>query len=80
MSDKSVRAAVICPRCDQPRTIRIGLTEGYCLDCGLSWSLFADTDPSVQFTEQELARLRIYRAAVRAGFFNEAVEVAPARP
>ena len=39
------------------------------------------TDAAVHhFTDQELARLAIYRAAVRAGYYNEgATATAPAR-
>jgi hypothetical protein len=37
------------------------------------------TLPGYVFTEREQARLAIYRAAVRAGFYNEATPLSPRR-
>jgi hypothetical protein len=65
-----------CPRCSNLRTVRFS-SNSYCFNCRLLWSgdSFIDgaDEPaaSYPFTESELVRLRVYRAAVRAGFYTE---------
>jgi ribosomal protein L37AE/L43A len=66
---------VPCPRCSNPRTVRVsGLS--FCFNCHWQWSGASgasqpDADPEYRFTATELARLTTYRAAVRAGFYND---------
>ena len=65
-----------CPRCSNLRTARFG-TASYCFNCRLQWSgdalLDAADEPqaSYPFTAAELVRLRMYRAAVRVGFYTD---------
>jgi hypothetical protein len=54
-----------CPRCANKRTASMGTPGSICFNCRHKWepaTVFA-------FTADELARLKIYRAAVRAGFY-----------
>jgi len=75
-----------CPHCHVPNTVRMGEGIIVCLNCRASWrtdgtprgdgrtaSPRADRlpAPSYRFTARELERLAAYRAAVRAGLYNE---------
>ena len=62
-----------CPRCQIPRTARFGRTV-FCFNC--RWSSDPATAASTlptnyEFTAEELARLRTYRAAIRNGFYTD---------
>jgi ribosomal protein L37AE/L43A len=64
-----------CPRCANPKTVRVAGVS-FCFNCHLQWSGSHETpqpdaEPAYEFTASELARLEIYRNAVRAGFYNE---------
>ena len=69
-----------CPRCAIRRTVRIARAS-FCFNCRLHWgnpwgeSSAAAIDPRPEpphaFTAAETARLMIYRAAIRAGFFSD---------
>ena len=62
-----------CPHCKNPRTVRCG-TIGFCFNCRGQWrtdSGAATAEPRYAFTNAELNRLEVYRAAVRAGFYSE---------
>jgi hypothetical protein len=75
---------VVCVRCAFPRTVRLG-TRRVCFQCRYSWfakaSAAAVPAPEVlvenragyAFSLEELARLRIYRLAVQARFFSDAL-------
>jgi hypothetical protein len=74
---------VVCVRCAFPMTVRLGVRR-VCFQCRYSW--FAHASPlapiaraGIQpetahvFTPDELARLRIYRLAVQARFYSDAL-------
>ena len=77
---------IVCLRCAFPRTVRLGVRR-VCFQCRYSWSTHASAAPAVPrcdktplekidayvFTPDELARLRIYRLAVQARFFSDAL-------
>jgi ribosomal protein L37AE/L43A len=64
-----------CPRCAIRRTVRIA-GASFCHNCHMYWhgASHATFPPRPElayvFTAQETARLVIYRAAIRAGFYN----------
>jgi hypothetical protein len=63
----------VCPRCQILRTVRFGRTL-FCFNC--RWSSEAATvapapSDSYAFSPEDLARLRVYRAAVRHGFYTD---------
>ena len=66
-----------CPRCKIKRTVRLPRpNSNYCFNCRYLWkadgsSVEVEESVSYSFEPAELARLEIYRAAVRAGFYNE---------
>jgi len=62
-----------CPRCQILRTARFARTL-FCFNC--RWSSDAPTSAptlsaNYEFTIEELARLRTYRAAIRRGFYTD---------
>jgi hypothetical protein len=65
-----------CPRCAIRRTVRIA-GSSFCHNCRLHWhdapnaELPPRREAAYAFTAQETARLIIYRAAIRAGFYND---------
>jgi hypothetical protein len=66
-----------CPRCRRVRTVRFGATS-FCFNCRLPVAASRSTgapaptpENSFAFSAAELARLRDYRAAVRAGFYSD---------
>jgi hypothetical protein len=81
-----------CPHCQFPNTARTADGVAVCFNCRATWdpsdpegSLKAPgrraapvpEPPPYAFSPAQLARLRVYREAVRAGFYNEGQ---PARP
>jgi hypothetical protein len=75
---------VVCVRCGFPRTVRLG-TRRVCFQCRYNWpaqatvaavpaneALVEQLD-GYAFTLEELARLKIYRLAVQARFFSDAL-------
>jgi hypothetical protein len=74
-----------CPRCAIRRTVRVADGSSFCFNCRLQWrtdKLLEDhsgvvlTGSSValeQFDLTQQARFVIYRAAVRAGFYTDAL-------
>jgi hypothetical protein len=72
-----------CPRCAIRRTVRLAAGGSFCFNCRLQWSTrqIARAQPaprmtvltltSQSLTVAEWARLVIYRAAVRAGFYSD---------
>ena len=77
---------IACRRCCFPRTLRVG-DRRVCFQCRYSWvprrarpasgkAVRVPVDGPVgdyAFTLEELRRLAIYRAAVRAGYFTDAL-------
>ena len=77
---------IACLRCTFPRTLRIG-DRRVCFQCRYSWERHAARPASAEavlvpvsgpiggyaFTLDELRRLAVYRAAVRAGFYTDAL-------
>jgi hypothetical protein len=66
-----------CPRCNIRRTASIA-NASFCFNCRLQWgkALGASEprpEPPYTFTAAETARLTIYRAAIRAGFYSDQV-------
>jgi hypothetical protein len=61
-----------CPRCAIQRTVRYS-GASFCFNCRLQWSgvFIATTQPPYMFTVAEIARLAIYRSAIRAGFYTD---------
>jgi hypothetical protein len=62
-----------CPRCQIMRTVSFGRTL-FCFNC--RWSsetaaIAAASSDSYSFSPEELARLRVYRAALRDGFYTD---------
>ncbi|MBV9356974.1 MAG: hypothetical protein JO023_15795 [Chloroflexi bacterium] len=67
-----------CPRCAIRRTVRVGSDErSFCFNCRYRWD--PRTPGRIEpvplgaeaiFTPAELARLRVYRRAVQAGFYS----------
>ena len=61
-----------CPRCGNNRTVQLARSgRNFCFNCRWLWSATVEVALSYPFTAEELARLATYRAAVRAGFYNE---------
>jgi hypothetical protein len=68
-----------CPRCAQPRTVRVGLSSTFvCFNCRQLWSGLqpesvaeAAAPFDYPFTGTEVRRLHVYRAAVRAAFYTD---------
>ena len=67
-----------CPRCAQPRTVRVGLSSTFvCFNCRQLWSGLQRESVSeaapfdYPFIGTELRRLHVHRAAVRAGFYTD---------
>src|SRR5689334_21057351 len=76
MNHDNTSVDMTCPHHAQHRTIRVGVTELYCVDCDISWSPFqpaarAQTQEQPEFTQAELRRLRAYQLAVRRGFYSD---------
>jgi hypothetical protein len=65
----------VCPRCGILRTGRqVRSTTAFCFNCHHQREAFgpsADAEAGYALTVEELARLRIYRAAVRVGFYTD---------
>jgi hypothetical protein len=65
-----------CPRCAIRRTVRLA-GSSFCHNCHLQWcgalgaAFLPRMKPAYSFAAQETVRLTIYRAAVRAGFYND---------
>lgn len=56
-----------CPQCGIRQTTRLGRSStNFCFNCRWHWQ--GDTH---HFSPGELARLEIYRAAVRHGFYTD---------
>jgi hypothetical protein len=60
-----------CPRCANRRTVRLGQDKSVCFNCRYQWQAERVPAPGWAFTDVEQARLAIYRAAVRAGFYTD---------
>jgi hypothetical protein len=69
-----------CPHCAVPRTFRLWGGRSLCANCRCQWSTGKPTySPrhdeaeftAAGFTTEELARLRIYRAAVAHGLYTD---------
>ena len=57
---------VPCPRCAIRRTVRLREGRSFCFNCRFQWHPAA-----YQFAPADRARLEVYRAAVRAGFYSD---------
>ena len=81
-----------CPRCQVPLTVVFSAGVAVCFNCQATWNpqnpvgTLAPARRRPQagqapfpFSVQALARLAVYRDAVRAGFYNEGLEE-PALP
>jgi hypothetical protein len=75
-----------CPRCGNPRIVRLRKELSMCCNCKLQWSPSgratakchllapeAACEHPYAFTLAELSRLACYRAAVAAGFYTDAL-------
>ncbi|MBV9322209.1 MAG: hypothetical protein JO352_00305 [Chloroflexi bacterium] len=56
-----------CPNCRNLRTVRFGTTS-FCFNCRTQRDESALSYP---FSDAQLARLRVYRAAVRNHFYSD---------
>ena len=68
-----------CPACGNRRTIQCGRQTNYCFNCGSLNGIRVRRRSGWQarptpWTDAEIARLTIYRAAVRAGLYTDAVD------
>jgi len=75
---------IVCLRCAFPRTVRLGGMR-VCFQCRYSWSapaaavcapprgVVVEKIDGYAFTTAELARLQVYRLAVQARFFSDAL-------
>ena len=65
-----------CPRCAIRRTVRIA-GSSFCYDCRLQWhdiphaEFVPRREAPYALTAQERARLLVYRAAIRDGFYSD---------
>ena len=71
-----------CPRCGNRRTQLWAAGRYHCFNCKHQWQLVSrrseparNTELTTVFTPDELQRLRIYRAAVQAGFYTDSLNV-----
>ncbi len=76
---------IACLRCTFPRTLRVGEMR-VCFQCRFSWRARMGTAPRVEpvlgvratpgysFSTAELARLKVYRLAVLAGFYSDSLQ------
>lgn len=56
-----------CPRCGIRRTTRaLRSTSAFCFNCHMQWDVAANP-----FNQRELARLHVYRSAVRNGLYRD---------
>jgi len=71
-----------CPYCRHHRTVQVAnSTSAHCFNCHRAWvtSESAARTPADEpqsefsFTREEQERLRIYRAAIRAGLYSDRV-------
>jgi hypothetical protein len=77
-----------CPRCAIRRTARLAYGTSFCFNCRLQWPtrgaplLHSVEVPSQLhvFAADELARLSVYRAAVRNGFYTDCIATSPHEP
>jgi hypothetical protein len=68
-----------CPRCAIRRTARLAYGTSFCFNCRLQWpthdapllDAVEVLAPLHAFAADELARLSVYRAAVRNGFYTD---------
>jgi ribosomal protein L37AE/L43A len=68
-----------CPRCAIRRTARLGQGTSFCFNCRLKWPTRAAPVaqrvgtplPHQMLGPADLARMAVYRAAVRAGFNSD---------
>jgi hypothetical protein len=70
-----------CPRCAIQHTVRFGHLGSYCFNCRFRWHASGCTTRvqspmhfhvmEYPFGPAELTRLENYRAAVKAGFYND---------
>ena len=68
-----------CQRCAIRRTAKLASGQSFCFNCRLQWSTHDPQLPRVVelkspgqvFAPAELARLAVYRAAVRDGFYSD---------
>jgi hypothetical protein len=61
--------SITCLRCGSPTTLGLGQTH-LCLRCGSQWTNQPTPHLDV-FDQTQLERLRVYRAAIRAGLYSE---------
>jgi hypothetical protein len=59
-----------CPRCGNRRRMLWGVRTYFCFNCPYQTD---SPDVNVKFSGAELARLTMYRAAVRAGIYSDEV-------
>jgi hypothetical protein len=62
-----------CVFCSNRRTVRWNLQVKYCFNCHRRWRSPVEAAP---FSNDELARLRAYRAAIQAGFHSDQLRAA----
>ena len=82
MRDGIIIQERVCQRCAIRRTARLTHGASFCFNCGFQWPsgaapLTHDAEvPSARFwfTPDELARLSVYRSAVRNGFYTDWVD------
>jgi hypothetical protein len=83
MRDGFLIQELSCPRCTIRRTMGLANGNSFCFNCRFQWptqpvagdhaarAMIAPPQPSEPFGVAEQARLAIYRAAVRAGFYSD---------
>jgi len=79
MRDGIIIQEQACPRCAIQRTARLTCGASFCFNCRLQWPTNAAPSPHTVerpsplfvFAPEELARLSVYRTAVRHGFYTD---------
>ena len=80
MRDGIVIQEQACPRCAIRRTARLAYGASFCFNCRFQWPTHAAPlpyttaevpSPLFVFAPDELARLSVYRTAVRDGFYTD---------
>jgi hypothetical protein len=82
MRDGIIIQEQACPRCAIRRTARLGYGASLCFNCHFQWPTDAARLPNTTelpsplfvFASDELARLSVYRTAVRDGFYTDWID------
>jgi ribosomal protein L37AE/L43A len=74
-----------CPQCGNRRTLQWAKARYHCFNCKHQWhghrhvqQRRVEIDLNAVFTPAEMARLEVYRRAVRSGFYSDELPIAVA--